>query len=819
MLATVATAFLMVGVTDMSWQWSLPAALVFGALISATDPVAVVAVLREVGAPKSLAVLIEGESLMNDGTAIVVFTVLLGLLTAASGDGGASFEIGPTALRFLWVVTGGVGVGLVLSLIATSWIARTYNDPMVEITVTLALAYASMILAEGVLHVSGVLAVVTSGLWMKGPGRTRISPEVHHFLEHFWELLAYAANTIIFYLVGLVIAANLDQATMDTLLVIGLAYLGIMVIRFAVTFLAMPVIALVSEPLSRAQATVMSWGGLRGAVSLALALIVSQTEGIDPALQQQILAVTTGVVLLTILVNGSTTGRLLGVFGFNKMPLPERLALLRAERTVLDGVAARIEEVAATPELRTVQWADARSALEQRFSDLESRRGDAQKEFEASTEIARADGLWRRALAVERRAYRHAFHEGMLGPEASAILERELDLHLDRLKAGELEPPASRTPDPGGLRALLGRAMNAIGLRRGLEFDRLALRYDLSRAEQRAAADVRRAMKRLSELDPQTVAAIDEAYARYEYAAKERIEDLRVNLPEIAGAIETRLAERIALNFELHGYETLLHHGEIGAQAAEKALDDVEARLKRLHFAATRVELAETAELCREMPLFRDLEESTVQQLAELTEELPFARGEHLFQEGDRGDGMFIISRGSVHVVKGEGEDEQLLGVLTGGEILGEMSLLTGEGRSASARCATSVTVGKIKRTDFQRLMEGHPEVRDRIWATFARYKLTNVLEKMEDLSLPPEERERWLATGRTVELSGEERLEAGEASWALVLTGRLGAGSPPLFRCTSGASHVAQCDTRVLLLGEAPMVVRETLTPEPPPE
>ncbi|MCP4578823.1 MAG: hypothetical protein GY846_21300, partial [Deltaproteobacteria bacterium] len=167
-----------------SWQWGWVTALVFGSLISATDPVAVVAILKELGVSKRLGTLIEGESLLNDGTAIVFFTVLFSVMKHGTGGLVASDVI----LKFLWVVTGGLATGFILSWIFSIWIGRTFNDPLIEISLTVVLGYLCMLIAEGMLQVSGVMALVVAGLYMGSVGRTRISPEVFHFLHHFWEL-------------------------------------------------------------------------------------------------------------------------------------------------------------------------------------------------------------------------------------------------------------------------------------------------------------------------------------------------------------------------------------------------------------------------------------------------------------------------------------------------------------------------------------------------------------------------------------------------------------------------------------------------------
>lgn len=800
-LATVLTALLMVAVTASSWAWSLPLALVFGALISATDPVAVVAVLKEAGAPKKLAVLIEGESLLNDGTAIVVFSVLLALVTSA-----ATFDGGATALRFLWVVAGGVGVGVGLAMITSVWVSRTFDDPLVEITLTVVLAYGSMVLAEAVLHVSGVLAVVSAGLFMKGPGRTRISPEVVGFLHHFWDLLAYLANTLIFYLVGLLIAAHLEEATWTTAACIGAAYLGVMVIRFGVTFGSMPFIARLGDGVSTSAATVLSWGGLRGAVSLALALVVSQQETLDAIYRMQLLQVTAGVVLLTIVVNGSSTGWLLRRLGFDKMPVSERLALLRAKEAALVDIAESVAQTGRNADLRTLQWAEVRGDLEARRMALKEELRQVQETFGASALSERAGGLWRYAISVERKAYRAAFAEGTLGGAASSILEHELDLHYDRLERGDVTPPESRAPNVGGIRAWLGRALRVVGLAGvGFEADRLALLYDLSRGERRAAEDVQRSIRKFRGVEPDTVETIERTYGSYERAATERIEDMRVNLSEITTAIEMRLAERIALNFERSAFAKIVARGELTPRAAEEVTSSVRQRMKRLHFRPKRMQIAETADLCRETAMFRDLPEETVQELAQMTKERAFQAGEHLFAEGDKADSMFIIARGAVHVLRESDGDERILGVLGGGDLLGEMGLLTHERRNATARASTLVTVGQISRSDFERLMKSYPEVRENIWRTFARRLLDDLLALEPELgALSAADRDQWLAEGEHLEIPQGAMLGVGDAAWAFLVRGELDEPGPYLRRATE-ATPIAKSAVRIVLLGPPP--------------
>jgi NhaP-type Na+/H+ or K+/H+ antiporter len=711
LVSTLLVGLLMFGLTHSGWGWSFTACLVFGALISATDPVAVVALLKELGAPKRLGLLIEGESLFNDGTAIVVFGVLLSLLAK-----GVPLHAGHTLLHFLLVTVGGILVGLVLAIACTAWLGRTFNDPLVEITITLLLAYLSMVLAEGMLHVSGVMAVVASGLWMSGPGRTAISPEVEHFLHRFWEMLSYLANTLIFFLVGLVIAAQGYGADLKALGLILVTYVGVMAIRGIIVMLFRPMMARVSYP----EATVMAWGGLRGAVSLALALVFTQEKALPLELREQLLLVTAGVVFLTILVNGGTLAWLLRRLGLDQAPAGSRLAALNTRSKVLKKLRDSVREVSRKRDLRTVQWTEIDDELEQGLSDNEQRIAAVRTELLEADEKEQARGSWRQVLEIERLASWRAYAQGCLEARSARILDQEVNLRLDRLESGEeIGPPQRADEYVGFLRRVSGLAPFA-----RFRFGALALRHDLARGQSLAAEAVLSELDEIEGMDDDIRTSIEAHYRALQRCGRETLEDLRSNLPEVTRAIETRLARRVLLNLERDAYEELAHLGALDPGAAEEAIAEVEQGMKLVARHREGMALPETADLVHDAELFRDLGKAELQKLADITLERVLSPGELLFSKGDRGESLFIIARGAVLVYDGE----VLLDILGGGDMFGEISLLTEAPRSCSIQAATTVTLGEISRADFEDLLNDAPGLREATWGTLARRRFEDML-------------------------------------------------------------------------------------------
>lgn len=275
-------------------------ALVFGALIAATDPVAVVALFRRLGVPKRLQVLLEGESLFNDGTAIVMFNITLAIAgLAAHGESSISPDsgLGMWIAEFLKVAGGGVLTGVVLGMFASQIIGRI-DDPLVETTLTTVLAFGSYLIGEHVLGVSGVLAVVTAGIVNGNVGPQGMSATTRVVVFNFWEYAAFLANSFIFLLIGL--AIDIADLT-NNLPAIGIAILAVLLARA----LGIYGLSIFNRGISTKWKHVMYWGGMRGAIALALALTLP--VNIEPGMLAEVNLLRNmafGVVLFTLLIQG-----------------------------------------------------------------------------------------------------------------------------------------------------------------------------------------------------------------------------------------------------------------------------------------------------------------------------------------------------------------------------------------------------------------------------------------------------------------------------------------------------------------------------------
>ena len=192
----------------------------------------------------------------------------------------------------------------------------TMSDLLVQISAVILATYVTFFIAEGLLHVSGVIALVAFGLTLTYVGKPRLKPEANRFMENFWELAGYIANTLIFILVGVVIAMRVDISWTGLLACVCI-YIGINVIRLFVIFLFYPLMKRCGYGLTIRECILLGWGGLRGALGLTLALVVSICPGIPDEIRKQVLFYTAAIVTLTLLLNATTVRRLLNRLGMS----------------------------------------------------------------------------------------------------------------------------------------------------------------------------------------------------------------------------------------------------------------------------------------------------------------------------------------------------------------------------------------------------------------------------------------------------------------------------------------------------------------------
>jgi monovalent cation:H+ antiporter, CPA1 family len=287
--AGVALTVVLIGtLTHLVLGLSWASGMLLGAILAATDPIAVVTLMRQMKAPSGLSAILEGESLFNDGTGVAVFTAVLATILSGAPS------IGDATVRFLEITTGGTAIGLAVGFLGLL-LLRFAADAPLEILATLVIAYGSYLAAD-VVHASGIVAVVVAGIVVARYG-TAIGRLHGPQLLGFWSLLAFVLNAMLFILVGAALPAWQLVPVLGFVVVV---FLIMLVTRAIPVYGLLGVSAIRPPPIPWAWRHVTFWAGLRGALSVALALSVANVAGVD----SRVALIAYGVVLLSLLVQG-----------------------------------------------------------------------------------------------------------------------------------------------------------------------------------------------------------------------------------------------------------------------------------------------------------------------------------------------------------------------------------------------------------------------------------------------------------------------------------------------------------------------------------
>lgn len=356
MLITAALVYLALGL-----PWIV--AVLFGALIASTDPIAVVTLFRDLGVPRRLALLVEGESLFNDGASIILFQ--LALTVIVTGE----FNLGMGVLRFVVTVAGAVAIGALIGY-GGSFALRLVDNPQIQLLVTFIAAYGSYVLADR-LTFSGAIAVVLVGLFFGNYGATAgLSPRSVYALGTTWEFVGFVANSFIFLLIGIELAPLVLVRNWWPILV---AFLATLIGRGVVIYLLLPLLREETK-IPFTYGPVLVWGGLRGAVSLALALSLPFTlpNGHPFPYREQLLVMAFGVVAVSLVLQGLTMRPLIHALGLKgDTTSADVVALMRARLHATGGALLALEREHELGEVAGPQYERLSRSYQQEHTRLE----------------------------------------------------------------------------------------------------------------------------------------------------------------------------------------------------------------------------------------------------------------------------------------------------------------------------------------------------------------------------------------------------------------------------------------------------------------
>ena len=576
------------GILTFLTPLDLGGAMLFGALISATDPVAVVALFEELGVPKRLNMMVDGESMLNDATAIVAFDVVLSVIQSGVFNGTTILQ---ALIRVVIVLVGGVVVGLLVGSGMGFAIRLAKDNIYVQATVSLLVAYIAFIIAQNYLGVSGVIAVLTAGLMVGRYKAYNIPINVNHYLDDFWGYVGFLANSLIFLLVGLTSSTFILNLPLTQL-----SFWGVIITTIIVTYLARGIMVfgltslinplLKDGPISWQYALVSFWGGLRGAVALALALSLAT----DFPNRDLLIAMTLGVALFTILVGGLTTGGLLHRLGLDQPPLVDQLseqqALLTSKKLVVEQLTNLESTSILSQELVNKILPKYQSQVEEAQVSLDSFNTRLQ---EKSSSL-KAQLIWWEIINLEMSIELNFYESGFLSARTLNRLKFFNNLKIAKIEEKKLPPPhyffhSSPTGKEDILLNFVRRfASQSRWVQQQIE-EKLKSDYELMVILKRTSQVIIERIERASQEGafPSDVAQDSLNYYQYiQERATSQLQELAQTNPALAQAIEQRLLKQFALVKVKEHIQEIVKQGKINSEISEKVLQNISQSLIRL---------------------------------------------------------------------------------------------------------------------------------------------------------------------------------------------------------------------------------------------
>ncbi|GMJ13363.1 ARABIDOPSIS SALT OVERLY SENSITIVE 1, SALT OVERLY SENSITIVE 1, ARABIDOPSIS NA+/H+ ANTIPORTER 7 [Hibiscus trionum] len=751
------------------YEWDWKTSLLLGGLLSATDPVAVVALLKDLGASKKLSTIIEGESLMNDGTAIVVYQLFYKMVLGQSFSWDAIIE-------FLAKVSlGAVAIGIAFGIASVLWLGFIFNDTVIEITLTLAVSYIVYFTAQEGIEVSGVLAVMTLGMFYAAVAKTAFKGDGQQSLHHFWEMVAYIANTLIFILSGVVIAEGIlgdDKIFHNNGHSWGyliLLYIFVQVSRCIVVGALYPFLRYLGYGLDLKEAVILIWSGLRGAVALSLSLSVKRSSDGSPYISSEtgslFIFFTGGIVFLTLIVNGSTTQFVLHFLDMDKLSAAKKRILDYTKYEMLNKAFEAFEDLGDDEELGPADWSTVKRYIAS-LNDLEGDPVHPHTESEADNNLdpSNLKDIRVRLLNGVQSAYWGMLDEGRISQSTANLLMQSVDEAID---------VASHEPlcDWKGLKSNVHFPNYYKFLQTSMFPQKLITYFTVERLENACcvcAAFLRAhriARRQLHEFIGDSVVAstvITESEAEGEEARK-FLEDVRITFPQVLRVVKTRQVTYSVLNHLIDYLQNLEKVGLLEEKEMLHLHDAVQTDLKKLLRNPPLVKIPKINDLITAHPLLGALPSTVCEKLQGSTKEKMKTRGMTLYKEGSKSNGIWLISNGVVKWTSRSIRNKHSVHpTFTHGSTLGLYEVMVGKPYICDMITDSVVLCFFIESDRILSVLRSDPAVEDFFWResalVLAKLLVPQIFEKMalQDLRALVAERSsmKTYIAGETIEVS-----------------------------------------------------------------
>jgi len=562
----------------LDFPWVI--AFLFGAMISATDPISVLSLFKKIGAPKRLQTIVEGESLFNDGTALVLFGILLEFANSQVIHFGRAELLGSFG-NFGAVVFGGILTGIIMGFVFSKSLDYVKNSKEIEISITLILAHSTFIVAEYFLGVSGILATVAAGIVVGNYGAYKISPGVKEIMTHFWDYSAFIANSLLFLMVGLIVYSvngSILPLLAPALMVISLVLLSRMIVVYGI----LPVMNKLrpKERIPAAWIHVIQWSGLRGALAIALILTLPKSF----PFYDEMLIFTIAVIFFTIIFNGFTIEPLLSLLGLKSFSIMEKFE--HQENSVLID-----KRVHCKLDMMLNKKFISKEIYEEMIAEYDAHCDNCsrsiQELFEHNSHELDHDQLAmvlkRHLLGIEKRSFTKLYYHGEITQELLNVLLNNVNRQMESLYSKEKVSLGRLVwPDPKGWLAHTIEKLGVCGYRDRLRTKEIMLRYEMFRARLIATSDVLEALEEIKEgnvfLDRSVITEFEKRYKTWMRKARKKLRSLEKEDPDACYKIQLYLAKQAAFHVEDTMLEKLYKSGMTSPKVYQELKKELEIR-------------------------------------------------------------------------------------------------------------------------------------------------------------------------------------------------------------------------------------------------
>ncbi|MEM1289799.1 MAG: cation:proton antiporter, partial [Pseudomonadota bacterium] len=677
----------------------LAACLLLGAIISTTDPSAVVSIFRSIAAPQRLSRIIEGESLLNDAAAVALFGLFMGFVMIGVPNPTPQEAVG----EFPVLLAGGALTGWFIARIGVAVMAWFEGYELAQISISVALPYLAYIGAEQTVGASGVIAVVAAGLTLNLAAPGRLTPQAWSRLTEIWEVLAYWAGAFIFVLAALLIPRFLADLRVSDLGLLVIVILAAFAARAVVLYGLLPLLTYLgaSPVVERPYRLAMLWGGLRGAVTLALALAVTENARVPDEVQRIVGILATCFTLFTLLIQGASLRAVIHRLGLDRLsPLDEALAqqaVAVALQTVREDVAKSTENYDLNPEIVRSEAV--------RFG---ARLQEAVKGAESSRDILDRDRITLGLLSIAG-AEREFVLLHMRDRSLSTRLAENAIVDIDRLIEGTrlqgrtgYMRAAARTVTYAKSYRVAAILHDWFGIQRPIA-SMTAHRFEILMAQRLVLRDVCDFVdKRIRRIHGRRVADIlRELLDRRIEIVETALEGLELQYPGYVEELQRRFIRRTALRLEDREYDSMLEDGLIGAEPHSVLTQSV-ALARKTAEARPSIDIAlKRADLIQRLPIFAGLDETSRKQLARSLSTRYADVGEVIIKRDEPARSVYFIASGAVEL-KRAGQSWRL----GRGDVFGQAGLLQRKRHRLTVKAIAPTALLVLDEIRFRKLLK-----------------------------------------------------------------------------------------------------------------